>query len=57
MAPPRRSTTMLATPALGARATRAAFLNEELRDHGSFTDEARPSVDSDHAALVGSSFA
>ena len=47
---------LLASPRLRARARRAAFLNEELRDHSTFDDrpasEAPPTPDSDHAALV-----
>ena len=47
---------LLASPRLHARATRAAFLNEDLRDHSAFDDhdplDTDPVADSDHAALV-----
>lgn len=37
---------------LSARAAEARFLNDRLRDHGPYDDEAPPSVDSDHAPFV-----
>jgi predicted extracellular nuclease len=43
---------VLVTPGLRQRVQTASFLNEDLRDHGDFHDDAPPSVDSDHAALV-----
>jgi exonuclease III len=43
---------VLVTPALRARLQSARFLNDGLRDHGDFDDEAPPTPDSDHAPFV-----
>jgi endonuclease/exonuclease/phosphatase family metal-dependent hydrolase len=43
---------VLVTAGLAERIERAAFLNEELRDHSELDPEIVPTVDSDHAALV-----
>lgn len=42
---------LLSAPLL-ERVKAARFLNESLRDHGPYEDEAKPSVDSDHAPFV-----
>jgi endonuclease/exonuclease/phosphatase family metal-dependent hydrolase len=43
---------ILATRPLRERLSSARFLNDGLRDHGEFTDDAPPAADSDHAAFV-----
>jgi endonuclease/exonuclease/phosphatase family metal-dependent hydrolase len=43
---------VLVTPALRARLQSARFLNEGLRDHGDFDEDAPPTPDSDHAPFV-----
>jgi endonuclease/exonuclease/phosphatase family metal-dependent hydrolase len=43
---------VLVTEGLRARLQSARILNDELRDHGPFTANARPERDSDHAPLV-----
>jgi endonuclease/exonuclease/phosphatase family metal-dependent hydrolase len=43
---------VLVTQGLRKHVQSASFLNEDLRDHGDFDDDAPPAADSDHAVLV-----